>query len=363
MNVGIFTFHYADNYGAVLQAYALQAILREMGHDSSIINYRYSPTIPFRLRARRFVTRAAKRLVNGASPGMDLSPRAKAFHAFRNECLCLTPRVSDNDLIELAGQFDAFVVGSDQVWNANFWGHHCPAYFLEFCRNAPVRKISYAPCFGEPAQPVQFVKKLDALLHNFDSVSVRGDFACQLIEGHSSVTPVGVLDPTFLVSFDSLPENGHAYADCILVYSLSRKLAADIRATATKMKQMTGHPVVSIAPRDVYPWADQYCQNVSPQLFPRLIRDATCVLTSSYHGTVFAIKYERPFLCFGHDSRSVRLRDLLHSVGLSDRFIGGSDSSGASAPMHLSPAYCAVREIINARVEDSREFITKALNA
>ncbi len=362
MRLGILTFHYADNYGAVLQAYGLQQKLREMGHDVRILNFRYNPRRKIVLAVKCAIAGCLDVLRFGRTRGEVLSLNRSLFSEFRTEHLVLSQKLEVDQLSSVVGEYDCLLVGSDQVWNADFWTDPRTAYFLDFCREeSGLRKVSYATCFGQTNQPRWFLEKLDGWLDNFDHISVRGAGGCELVHAHTHHRPTDVLDPTLLWDFDGVMSSPLPHGGCILVYSLSRHVAPCIRAAIDMINRDDPKRVVSISSKAQYPFADQYLEGIGPSEFVRLIHDAGYVCTDSYHGTLFAIKHRKPFVTCSNGPRAMRIKDVLSSCGIEERLIS---CAADVVPEHVSADtidYDAVHERIDDMIEESIKFLERAL--
>ena len=150
MKIGIITFHGADNYGSVLQAYALTEYLNDKGYDAEIIDYYfehdYRQYKPFRTY---LYSRQPKAFLSDVFSYSVHCKRIKNFQNFRKEFLKLSSvRIGASDgWQEIASYYDCFICGSDQIWNLNCTNGVCGPYFLDFVSGK--RKIAYAPSMGD----------------------------------------------------------------------------------------------------------------------------------------------------------------------------------------------------------------------
>lgn len=367
MRVGILTFHNPPNYGAVLQVLGLEKKLQELGHAVTIIDFDSSDfNKPSQLSMSFKVKSLIKKCINplrnrhGDNRAFMTQKREK-IQQFRADWLLLSNKITFDQLPTVVDSFDAFVVGSDQVWNANWWGVPCPAYFLEFCKDKNVRKISYAPCFGEVSQPTPFLAKLDELIRNFDYVSVRSAFCRKIVEKYTHQRVPEVVDPTLLCSFGEVMSAEKPYNDYILLYSLSSKLANDFRQIAGYLKEKTGCAVVSISPMNIYAFADKYAVGVGPSEFLSLVKNAEFILTDSYHGVIFSMKFSKPFIAVSRNARSVRIADLLNRYGILDRLVGKAKKAVTKQLLRSEIDYDDIHRRMDADIEKSVEFLKGAL--
>ncbi|MDE0836993.1 MAG: polysaccharide pyruvyl transferase family protein, partial [Akkermansiaceae bacterium] len=222
MRVGILTYHAAHNYGAVLQAYALQTELQCMGHEPSFIHY-YPDTLEAKNHYRRpirstqdLARAAAYKLFRGA-----LNRRFERFNRFRDERLRITRRFrSFEDLAAEPPEFDTYICGSDQIWN--FSQGASPVYFLRFLE-ATKPAVAYAPSFGSSFGKEDVPAELSAWINRFQYLSAREASGGKLIEELTGRPVPQVMDPAFLLTADewaevaSTPTFGRPY---ILFYAL-----------------------------------------------------------------------------------------------------------------------------------------------
>lgn len=322
MKVGILTFHRTTNYGATLQAYALQRILQSMDNEVEIIDYRnmkvYSYSDPRFFHGMPVKTRIGKLIRYRYNSAIF-----NRFSEFWEKYFCLSPMCTTHEELGVVEEhYDTVICGSDQVWNPRAIFNDFDAFLLGTAKR---KKIAYAASAGSVSLWEPYLKTFWRLLHRFDAISVREE-SMKAPSEHLSQKDVYVgLDPTLLLenkdwckiedseSLKHLPKNGY-----ILVYFLGKNPAV-VRA-AQELQRKTGLPVISLGRklhgiRSLRPIA-------GPAEFLTLFHHASYVLTSSFHGTVFSIQYQRPFLVFGNGACNSRMTTLLNAIGLQDRMIG-----------------------------------------
>jgi hypothetical protein len=356
MRVGIFTFHYVLNYGAVLQALGLQKAIQSLGYTPEFIDY--LPACDRRYRKYFFGYPGGFRsghIISGAR-------LQREFRKFRAKHLFLS-RAYDTctEIVKDADCYSAFVVGSDQVWNCKRLLQRGfdpdPAYFLRFAEGTGVRRVSYAACFGRPDQPEERCAEIGRSLRTFDKLSVRNCFSRDLVRELSSRDSSLVVDPVFLTNFEKEADPQKENQPYLLIYSVSRasghKYAQAIMNLARKLSLRT----VAIT-RDNISGVDEYRRDASPSKWLALFRDASYVCTNSFHGAAFSIKYKKPFSVFvDSDWRALRMLDLLRRYNLDSRVI--SDPTVAINSDEIN--YDQVHENIARDVRDSYEYLKTAL--
>lgn len=365
MKVGIITFHYNSNFGAALQCYALQRVIHEVGHDVEVIDYvpKDGELKPF---WRGWNIRSGQLLKTFRQRVLQLKYGRKASHVFdvfRRTYFILSPRCSTiEDVRRVASQYDAVICGSDQVWVFD----RPSVYFLNLGEEFKGLRISYAACCGHDRQRQDKDDEFRKLLDDFDSISVRNDFSKEIISSLTDKSIEVVADPTLLVEFDEIME---AYplpcSEYILMYSLSENLAGDQQKIIDAIREKVGDfPVVAVVanscPRSSA-LAKYNIYDASPGQWVWLIAHASFVYTDSFHGTLFCVKYARPFIAdYKEEWRSLRLLDIAMRYGFGSNV--GSSVDDAVAKIDSSNLdYSRVFDLVTRHAEISRKFLRKAL--
>ena len=341
MKIAILTLQFSNNYGAMFQAYALSRHLEQDGHEVVLLNYHQDiPTVSKYLRNpiaffRKILGKGAISL--NFIQGKLSDSRGKAvekdfreiFDTFRRDHLEITPAVPVHfsDLSAALPEIDALIVGSDQVWAADFV-FSSPAYLLAFSPPG-TRRISYAASFGKAHLEGYLQKAFSEEIRKFDAVSVREKSGVELVSELSGIEATHVVDPTLLISDyseivdDSLVPDG----DYILSYRLSQsaELSDWVDDSIAALASEMGLPVYAVSTNIA--GADggdvRHLQPTPGQLLG-LIEKARFLATNSFHGTVFALNFRTPFLTFARDSaedkQNLRLTELLGGIGSPQRF-------------------------------------------
>ncbi|WP_251197529.1 polysaccharide pyruvyl transferase family protein [Anaerotardibacter muris] len=334
------------NYGSLLQAYATQAAVEQIGFTPVTIDKsglqaeigknrrEYYARHLFDIELYRaklgYVFHRIKQKVN-PSFGKKMQARRNKFKAFVEEHIILGPHfLSFEELSKYCQKFEDVVVGSDQLWlPVNISGDF---FTLSFVPD-PVKKISYSTSFGVSKLPPNYMKKAKEFLKSYYAISVREQSGLRIIEDLGLEATV-TCDPTMLidkdqwarVSDESYPAPDKPYIFCYL-------LGDNIwhREEVKRISQETGYPILAISHCDEYvayddkQFADFQPYDVGPAQWLTLLRNAAYVCTDSYHGTVFSILFERPFTSFrrhnnqGSQSTNSRLDTLLNRMNLQGR--------------------------------------------
>lgn len=364
--VGILTFHCADNFGAVLQAYGLLTWLKGQGFDPFIVNYVppvlrgrewLIPYLPCKgLRARLRVSTA--RFIGNLRAGRDWWIRSRRFRTFRRECLTGQSRAFYCAKALSWIKADLLIVGSDQIWSPKILFGLRPAYFGAF-KNRRIRKtVAYAASFGTDRLPEDLGPEFSRLLSAVHEISMRERGAAEYIEERFRRKAVHVMDPVFLLRpsqwravMDSPEERGF-----ILSYEAERsqplreaacRLAEERHAEAVMLLQRFSGQESSF--RTVY--------SAGPRQFLGYFAAAEYVFTNSFHGAAFSILFHRPFCVWNYSAAEARIESLLQSVGLTGRMA----AEGRMPDINEEISWEEVDRRLDAACANSREFLLRSL--
>ena len=368
MKVEILTMSYRRNYGGVLQSYALFKTIEGMGHEVEIIEFCYNSLDNSHLvtRIKRLPIEILKKLgFRNHRPSLKQTrelpdEHIAAFKAFKNKYIKYSKTVTNKNLFSIVNDYDAIVVGSDQVWN-NVEGNKL-YYFFDFGKPFKGKKISYAPCSVHEAVPFYNRRKLSKLLRKFDALSVRDQTTAKMVKIVSGLDAKIVLDPTCLYSFTefaTLPPL--VEGDYIFAYILGSEIKGGHNTIIRMIKEKYGEMkvVAAIIPNvalEVEKFADKVMYNATPDDWVNLISHSKFVYTDSFHGCMFAMKYHKPFFAYYKDAnRSSRLRDIKNQYRLSNIFMSGESYSINEVN------YLMVDKIIEEQRKESLVFLTSAL--
>jgi len=373
--VGILSIPRYLNYGTQLQAFALQQAVASLGYSSEHIDYDFdhAPAANPIVRMRRLISRpwlipsGIGRAAQRTRLRLATRRRNEAIADFRESHLRLTRRRyrTDEDLVALRTQYDAFVVGSDQVWNPN--GHlRETAFFLPFAPHE--RRIAYAPSIGLSELDAAGGEWIARGVSGIPHLSVREDQGAEILMKATGRLAEVVVDPTMLLQPDTwsgIAGSGGSRPPYLLAYFLQDDAYA--RVAAGDVARQLGLKVVSLpfTVRDLLsPSTD--CENIAdagPQEFLQLVRDAAFVCTDSFHGTVFSVLFRRPFFAFRRYDNRVeaatfsRMTSLLSRVGLLQRVM----DDGRPRPREVGVDFTAPHRALGEWREKSTEFLRKAL--
>lgn len=357
MKIGILTFHYGSNYGGVLQCYALQQILAKCGHEVQVINYvPQQPIKDFLIVCRSCCSRGVRKGIKSFINYLRHSKKCKrTFRDFTDTYLNKSKLIRDLKTLNSLN-YDAVVVGSDQVWNSS--QHSSPIYFLDWVR-PNCKRISYAACCGRNVVKDQYRDTLISELSKFDLITVRSsetfDFVTQLI----GMKPQVVCDPTMLYPFDEFKSS--IVEKYILAYILGGEINGGNYKVVKKIKKK--HPDLKVLAIQLgdrcasdCKWADTVLYDVSPCEWVNLIYNSSFVFTDSFHGSVFAMKFRKPLLAYYTSPvTGTRFKDLGNTYSMQNII---TDSKEADSILNLNKELAYMYDaIIDKNVLDSLNII------
>jgi hypothetical protein len=366
--VGIITMHKVLNYGSALQAYATQCVLESLGVSCEIIDYTYPNEYH---RNRKSIKAVLMSFLFELSSGFAQKRKQKLFNAFFKDYFKLSKHTYNNPTEILANPpvYDIYLAGSDQTWNVRYT--KCDkVFFLSFAPKG-AKKISYASSFGKIAAGDDYLKQLTGDLNDFSALSVRERNGQKIIENLIQKKAPICLDPTLLLSKSewgrlALRSKLKINKPFALVYIL--KYVYDPYPFTSnfirKVYEETGLHLVllcfSASQRLGIKDATYLYDGVSPCDFLYLFQNASLIITTSFHGTAFALNFERPFYSIIDDKATPddRIYSLLREVGAEGRAIKlNSEVSDISLEMDYVPVSVKLQEKIVFSKEYILEFI------
>lgn len=320
MKVGILTVNRAINVGAVLQAYALQEILRSIGHDAWVINY-MQPEVENSNRPKHTFSKMLKLLFQGHLRSVCYYPSSirgqeiknSHFDYFLNHYLHCTP-ICNKDTIPT--DFDAYVIGSDQVWNWNIFHRQDPVFWGLFNKKENAKLVSYAASTSKESLQKTDKSFIENALSKFSLISVREEPSAQFlnqeynipIEVTTNIDPTLAANPEIWNKFESdiVPNEPYIFAYAARSYKKNPPLFVQ---RANELGKKMNCRVVFMS-----------YLNHSPVDYVALIKHAQAVITSSFHGVAFSLIFNKQlFAMLYSDEQDYRYRALLESLDASDR--------------------------------------------
>lgn len=304
MKAVILTLALAENYGAVLQTYALAKILEKLGVESAVYKYDDKERITKGLTRIKKIRHSVWKKIKSI---LTLNIKSKKYNKFREEYIPFTEKTYKNnkELREEPGNYDLYIAGSDQIWNPNIFIDDF-SYFLDFVPEGK-EKISYASSLGSASFDIKKDKeKISKLLNSFKYISVREESGKNIIEETTKKNVDVVLDPTLLLDKDewfkflSNSKEKVKKFNGILCYIMpgDKKVTNAIESIAQQLHQMTKLPILRIGIKEyeLFKYGYNGCDIFAGPLdFLEYFKNAEYVVTNSFHGTAFSVNFGKKF--------------------------------------------------------------------
>lgn len=327
MKIGVITTQYSPNFGALLQTFALQKFLNSIKsvENAEVIDY-------FPEHANSFwnVYSEKKGIKNQLYNvyfflhQKNVNARKKQFEIFKQfikENIKCSKRFTADDITETRGLYDAFICGSDQIWN--MIRHDDPIWFLYFTKGWQEKiRFSYAPSIADKIPP-QYYEHVKKYIDNLDQVSVRECVDVDQLKDITGQEVYHACDPVFLLSQEEwsnlLPQAqiNHPYIFC---YFIS---AGDYAVSVVKkLKELTRLDVlhVNVNARDRFD-SKWDIRNCTPFEFISYIKNATYVCTNSFHCTAFSLLFHKNFIVVPKKTANSRMESIMKKANIGNRFI------------------------------------------
>ena len=364
MRINLLTFHGALNYGAVWQAYALSKTLIDMGHKVCIIDLRPPWQWPKKIPLNPVVLLRRQKFERFLKD--HLSPFTKIYR-------------ESADLKRDLPSGDAFIVGSDQVWNSNITRTFMPDYFFEFVQDG-IKKVSYAASFGKEQVewPQEQQARIAFLLNRFDAISVRENSGAKICQTIAGVSAVAVLDPVFLLSnsyYSSLYSKTYIKGSGLVCYKFDKGQGfietVDYISKAFNMstyiidrfrtRHMWMMPACSIIDR----FRERRIKLISlpdPKRWLGSLMQASFIFTDSFHGVAFSLIFKKNFIVIpANPKRFIRIKELLKGLKLENRIFYSYDEIRRDHRWKEAIDYNKVNKIISKKIKFSVDFLENAL--
>ena len=323
MKVDIITRHSVPNYGSLLQSYATQKVIEEMGFESEIINYtryeeRYKNLVNTLIKGKKWNKNIITRTIYKMIQKPNYTKMYRKFEKYRKNFL-KESRLEYGSLQELKDnvpEADVYCSGSDQIWGKIGTVEYDEAYFLKFIEDRTKRCIAYSSSFGKEEIDGSLEKNIKKLLENYSDILVREDTAKSILKKH------GI--PTLLLNKEQWSNLARKVKNkqkkYILVYQLHDNKSFD--KYAKEFSKKTGLKLLRISPSIYHITRSGKLIYLPNQYeFLSLFQNAEYVLTDSFHATVFSIIFNRKFVDILPGKTSTRIISILKLTGLQDRIL------------------------------------------
>lgn len=352
LKIGVLTFHRCINYGSYWQARCLVEGLRARGHDANILDH-YSG------RVNIAEWKCALQPVLPTPVPKEDQPlyRAKMQRFFRVfEALPLSKPFPLEQPEEMEN-YDTVIVGSDEVWNLfHPWYGQCPIFYGE---GIPAEHlISYAASFGNYPADWGLDQTWSERLKNFDMISVRDENSLSIVQNATGIEPHIVLDPC--LQFPIEPEERDSVVwqrpyMAVYGHNFSASFITEIRRWARNQKLS----LISIGYRN--DWADVQWIVADPHDFAHFIANAEAIATNFFHGCVFALQNQKPFVCETSPYRSHKVQGLMKKVGGAKHLVTEETPLAVYDNLLRAPIETKIFQTIDQLRRNSHEYLDQAL--
>ena len=365
MKVGILTYHRAENYGALLQAYGLRTYLQQQGYEVSFVDYwpkyhkDYFRIFSINQFKRIGVAAKAKYLFGAIANGGMKWRRKHNLQSFMKNQLGLSEEIKYSSNKVVCSEYDVVVYGSDQIWRKqNLPGCKSFDFWYFGSDNVAAKKISYAGSMGTINTTPEEDEQLKPYFEKFSALAVR-EAPLQDYLANMGLQSTVVLDPVFLLKKEDWRKlysaaNPKQKGKYILYYNLLSN--AESTMFANKLSRATQLPIVEISKKyGIKQLGSRYNHTASVQEFLSLIDHAEYVVSNSFHGVAFSIIFEKQFYAVGMGEKANRVLSLLSTLEISERYVSNGDIPNTSID------YGNVRERIGKHRDGSEDYLKKAL--
>ena len=395
MKVAILTYARTNNYGATLQCYALNKYIQSLGHETIILNVPLDDGSVRKIKSPLYkkLLRAPRTIISIIIHRFSRNKKLKDYEIryplskeqgikeeeFSEENMALFDQFRAKYLPNITHEYfhesdfdadypdaDAYVVGSDQVWNVGICRNQYPIFFLSFVKSGK-KKISYAACMGGNDKVVfkgEQKERIRELLNGFNRISVRNRMAVAICQNNFGLSPQQVLDPTFLIdNYDELlaesgiDASGSMYID---KYIINDPWMAAIRQIAKDKNLKVRMDNCLIEIKDV-----PFSPLCRVQDWLKILKTSDLVFTDSFHCSVFCILFRKQFVVApSYQGGEGRMLDLLEKMGIKERFYYSPQELIDNIDVWSKPIdYDAVWEKIELQRGESKQFLFDALNS
>lgn len=378
IKIGILTFHFSENYGAVFQAYALRKYLLESGYDVEFVNYQPAyleegEKIQFSdFFSKVIFKKIFLKLVGLKQKYFGNVSVKEGFEDFRVKLLGVggSTYKTKSELESSLVKFDVLICGSDQVWKPSDQVGIDPVYYLQFATESCPVKISYAPSFGTADLPNQYREQVKSLLTDFRFISVREKSGCEIVRRLVEKEVVQVPDPTFLLNDYSSIYKPYTAAEAlngkyVFCYCLrSRELIGEVANALAESDNLA-----IFSPDNPHRrWKEiGTTVHICPRQWLWLLANSACVVTNSFHGVALSIILRKKFIAVGlqgsKKSFNERVKNLLRELGLENRFVDKFDMDNIQNLAHSDDDLVAAQLRIEEFSSKGKTYLSESLGA
>lgn len=373
--IGILTLPLWNNYGGILQTYALNYKLKSLGYETLVIDYQKSPQSKVEIAKIHSKNLMKKYLFKHKTWNLSQTDSFRSYISSNTRGFVeseLTPLSSPvfgkDELSKMNDVLDGVIVGSDQVWRPDYapnWG----TYFLDFLDSSKL-KISYSASFGK--ENVKFTEAQLMVarkeLCKFDAISVREMNGLDIIKENFGFKAEHILDPTLLLDredYESIVDKYKEQKSCgnLFTYILDHNETSEIIINkVSEEMNLNSFEVNSKIPK-----VDIDLKTIDDHVYPRVTKwlkafvDAEYVIADSFHGCVFSIIFNKPFIAVGNQQRGLtRFTSLLETFDLTSRLVL-EPSQITEELINYEFDWDKINKIRNFKRKESIDFLTNAI--
>lgn len=377
--IGIITLFGYFNYGNRLQNYALQEVIKEFGFDVETVVIGRDSDTKLMVKQKilmleklfsswekeniqnipKFMKRSLEKKAKKINIHIKKKERDELFKKFSERFLNEKfIKYSEKKLKEIEHEYAYFVTGSDQVWNPFFFHGMGQAYFLAFADKK--KRIAYAPSFGLASIPTEYKKKYKNWLLNMEKLSVREAAGKRIIKELTGQDAEILLDPTLLITkkkwLEIATESDNKPLDKFILTYFLGDVDSKTKTKINNLAQEKGLKIVNLGDKK-----DQDNFKNGPSEFIDYINSAEAVFTDSFHGTVFSILMETPFVVYkrnGKESMYSRIETLIELFSLKAR----EAQNIKNDDQIFNADFSHVQEILDLKREKARSYLANAFH-
>lgn len=376
MKIAIMTQPLGKNYGGIMQAWALQQVLKKQGHEVVTID-RQPDDRGCLYHLLRLGYRTVQKALGRRKAPINLEKHFPEIfqhtNAFVQQHLSMSEPLDSTEKLKAhfeREQYDAVIVGSDQTWRP-MYSPNIGNFFLDFLQDKDIKRIAYASSFGvdEWEFTEEQIKYCAPLAQKFDAISVREDSGVALCKKYLGVDATHVLDPTLLLersTYEALfvgkdiPEK-NGICTYILDDAPWKKQVLDYLQKEIMLPCYKNNPEKKDLSEFRLEKIDEY-RLPSIESWIKGFADAEFVVTDSFHGTVFSIIFNKPFICLLNPDRGgARFYSLMKKISIEDRILKKFDLDKIGVLIECKLDFCYIENIINQLKLESSKFYLKNL--
>lgn len=343
-----------NNFGSILQAYALYSYTSQLGYDVEVLNYR-----PYYSNGSVDVKARIKKIIVNTIFLPYYILRSTRFNSFIKQEKQTKRFTSYEELEKNHPQADIYMIGSDQVWNTSFLCGKDPTYYLKYTDST--KKMSYAASMGRTVNSQEEINRIVELTKDFRFISLREEKSAVQLQQLGREDAKYVLDPVFLLSYSDYKklhvDNTQHDNDYILAYVIHKD--DFISKVIDEIAKKTGKKVIQVGGFASKCNYDSFPRSAGPREFLTLVENASFIVTSSFHGTAFAHIYQKQFAIVMPGSNTLRIENILETAGTSNRVV--KEIGDIEKIISQNIDYDKVNLKLNKKIEESREYLVESL--